>query len=125
MSTLPEAYFPEDLTREEYIAKGGRGPTYDWRKMSFAEHLADMRSELLSERDPNQIKFTYTDIVKAIDQTLLNVQMLIEGDAPTLAKFALKRYAGQLVEHEGKSVVVSIERHEPVRHMDYYNLVNN
>lgn len=120
-----EISFPEDQVREDYIYNGGSAALYDWRKLTFAEHLLEIKKDIVNDLDSDQKSFTRDEVDKLLNAAFVNVQHLINGDGPTLAKFKLVRYLGELRLDQPEARLVTLERPEHVDPEDYWALVNN
>lgn len=120
-----ELSFPEDQTREEYIQGGGSSLLYDWRKLSFAEHLFEIKKDMITDLESEQKSFSREEVDKLLNAAFINVQHLIQGDGPHLGKFQLKRYIGEYKKGEATSFLLTRERYEKVDPEDYWDLVNN
>ncbi|ARV76957.1 hypothetical protein PHABIO_326 [Pseudomonas phage Phabio] len=117
--------FPEDQPREEYIQNGGSALLYDWRKLSFAEHLLEIKKDMVANLEPEQKSFSLKEVDELLNRAFINVQHLIQGDGPHLGKFQLKRYIGELKDDGNKSFLLTRERYEHVDPEEYYALINN
>lgn len=118
---VTEAFFPEDLTVEEFKARGGSEQEHAWRSRTFAEDLYRIRNESI---DPDKTVYSRKEVLEAIDYALANVQYLLGGDGPHLAKYQLHTYSGFLNDRNSKTEVVTITRPCHVDPEDYYELVN-
>lgn len=119
-----ELSFPEDQTREEYIQNGGSGLLYDWRKLSFSEHLFEIKKDMLADLSSEQLCFSREEVDTLLNSAFINVQHLIQGDGPHLGKFQLKRYIGEFKEGGATSFLLTRERYEKVDPEDYLDLIN-